>query len=77
MIADRSPNRHLAFGHGVHKCIGLHFARLELRVAFEEILTVAPEFEIAVPEEDLQWNLGIDRVVQHLPLRREPASVEA
>lgn len=67
---DRAPNRHLAFGHGVHKCIGLHFARLELKVAFEEILRVAPEFEIAVPEEQLDWKMGIERTVTSLPVRR-------
>jgi cytochrome P450 len=69
-VVDRSPNRHLAFGKGVHKCIGLHFARLELKVALEEILKVAPEFEIAVPEEELEWKVGIDRTLVHLPVRR-------
>jgi cytochrome P450 len=69
-VVDRSPNRHLAFGHGVHKCIGLHFARLELKVALEEILKVAPEFEIAVPEDQLEWKVGIDRTLVHLPVRR-------
>jgi cytochrome P450 len=37
-ILDRKPNRHLAFGGGIHRCIGLHFARLTVRVLFEEIL---------------------------------------
>lgn len=70
VVMDRHPNRHLAFGHGVHKCIGLHFARLELKVAFEEILKVAPEFEIAVPDDELEWKLGIDRTLIHLPVVR-------
>lgn len=66
----RSPNPHLAFGKGVHKCQGLHFARLELRVALEEVLAVAPDYEIAVPEEELEWKVGIDRALKSLPVRR-------
>ena len=71
---DRSQNRHLAFGHGVHKCTGLHFARLELKIAFEEILRVAPEYEIAVPEDELEWKVGIDRTLVALPVLRGPAA---
>lgn len=35
---DRSPNPQIAFGHGVHLCLGMHLARLEIRVLFEELL---------------------------------------
>jgi cytochrome P450 len=43
---DRSPNRHLAFGDGIHKCMGARFGRVELKVFLEELLTRMPDFEV-------------------------------
>jgi cytochrome P450 len=37
-ILDRKPNRHVAFGHGIHSCLGAPIARMEIRVAIEQLL---------------------------------------
>jgi cytochrome P450 len=47
---DRQRNRHLTFGGGVHRCIGSHFARLTLRVVFEQILSRFEHIEMASGE---------------------------
>jgi cytochrome P450 family 142 subfamily A polypeptide 1 len=49
-LIDREPNDHVAFGHGVHFCLGASLARLELRVMFETLLARLPDIEIATDE---------------------------
>lgn len=52
---DRQPNPHMAFGVGIHRCLGSNLARRELRVAFEEFLARFPEFSLA-PGSDPPWH---------------------
>jgi cytochrome P450 len=44
---DRTPNRHIAFGHGVHQCLGLNLARMELKALFKELLARVHPIELA------------------------------
>ena len=45
--ATRSPNRHLAFGAGAHQCLGLHMARMEMKILFNELLDRIETLELA------------------------------
>jgi cytochrome P450 len=51
----RAVNPHLAFGHGAHRCVGMHLARLELREALGVLLREAPELRLAVPADQVCW----------------------
>ena len=67
-IIDRAENRHVAFGLGIHRCIGSNLARLELRVALEEFIRRYPKFELA-NKKDVTWAQGQIRGPRNLPLR--------
>ena len=45
--ADRSPNQHLAFGYGAHMCIGMHLAKMEMRILWEELMPRLQSLEAA------------------------------
>ncbi len=62
----REVNKHLTFGGGVHRCLGSHLARLELRVALEEWHARIPDYSL--PEDTvLDYSPGL-RQIEHLPL---------
>ncbi|MCX4588458.1 cytochrome P450 [Streptomyces sp. NBC_01549] len=52
----RSPNPHVSFGDGPHVCLGAHFARLQLRVLYEEVLRALPVLRTAAPARRLVSN---------------------
>ncbi|MEV4010377.1 cytochrome P450 [Nonomuraea angiospora] len=58
----RAATGHLAFGHGIHQCLGQQLARVEMRVAFPALLTRFPTLRLAVPAEEV-------------PLRTDPAQI--
>ncbi|GAA4048177.1 cytochrome P450 [Parerythrobacter jejuensis] len=65
--AARSPNRHVAFGAGAHQCLGLHLARLEMRILFETLLDRIASFELA--GEPQRANSTFVGGLKTLPLR--------
>ena len=68
-IIDRHPNRHLAFGTGPHACLGAHLARLEMRVALQEMLHRFPDLRVAGPERLVPTPHGDLRGFWSLPAR--------
>jgi len=53
--ASRGQNQHVAFGHGIHHCLGAPLARLEGRVALERLLRRFPQVRLAVRPGELTW----------------------
>jgi cytochrome P450 len=46
VVLDRHPNRHFGFGAGIHRCLGAHLGRLEVRIALEEIHSALPGYRL-------------------------------
>ncbi|HEY8373900.1 MAG TPA: cytochrome P450 [Pseudonocardiaceae bacterium] len=66
----RPTSGHLAFGHGIHYCLGAHLARLEGEVALRDLLDAFPDLALAVPAEELRWrNSLLIRGLEELPVR--------
>jgi cytochrome P450 len=63
---DRDVNRHIAFGGGIHRCLGSHLARMELRVALREWHRRIPVYEVE-PGHTLVYTPAI-RSIEHFPM---------
>ncbi len=67
VIIDRSQNRHVAFGAGIHRCLGSNLARLELTIAIETWLRHFPDFAL-VPDGRVTWAEGAIRGPRSIPV---------
>jgi cytochrome P450 len=71
----RPAGGHLAFGHGIHYCVGAALARLEGEIAFGRLLDRFPGLELAVDESELRWRFSTAmHGLEALPLRLTPAA---
>jgi len=76
----REDRRHIAFGHGIHFCLGAPLARVEGQIAFTTLLTRFPELRLAVPPAELHWGHGdglVLRGLDELPVIPGPAGPRA
>ena len=55
----RNIKRHLAFGHGVHMCLGAPLARVEGNIAFTTLLKRMPNLQLSIPREDVSWKFKL------------------
>jgi cytochrome P450 len=66
----RTVRQHVAFGQGIHYCLGAPLARLEGQIAFSTLLRNLPELTLTVEPEQLAWRPGLElRGLQKLPVR--------
>jgi cytochrome P450 len=66
----RPPVSHLAFGHGLHRCVGAELARLELRMAYPMLVRRFPQLSLAMPADELKYrDLAIVYGLEELPVR--------
>ena len=67
-ITRADANRHVAFGKGIHVCLGAPLARVEGQVAFGTLFRRFPELRLAVPAEELRWRASFLRGFARLPV---------
>jgi pimeloyl-[acyl-carrier protein] synthase len=68
---DRQPNKHLAFGQGIHFCLGAPLARFEAKFAFEKLLSRVKNLQFGTEQLDFRESAAF-RGLHHLPLRFDP-----
>jgi cytochrome P450 len=71
----RTPNEHVALGHGEHFCLGANLARMELRVMLDEVLNRLPDLEPAGDVQRLYSNFVAG--IKHMPVRFPPRQAAA
>jgi cytochrome P450 len=67
-ITRADANRHVAFGKGIHVCLGAPLARVEGQVAFTTLFRRFPELRLAVPAEEVRWGGSFLRGFARLPI---------
>jgi cytochrome P450 len=72
LVLDEPRPGHLSFGSGVHRCMGSHLARLQIEVAFDELLSQISNIRLA-PGADPVWVPGVDNCLREVPIEYDLA----
>jgi cytochrome P450 len=67
-ISREDANRHVAFGKGIHVCLGAPLARVEGQVALETLIRRYPDLRLAIPASEIQWGGSFLRGFRQVPL---------
>ncbi|MCB1489354.1 MAG: cytochrome P450 [Bauldia sp.] len=74
LVLDRTPNRHMTFGIGAHRCLGSTLARIELRIVLDQVLDRIPDFEVSLDEVVEADTIGIVFGRRKVPITFTPGS---
>lgn len=72
-VVDRKPNRHVGFGSGIHRCLGAHVARKEMKILIEQFFARMPDYRLD-PNKEPKWHTGDTWGVKSLPVIFESSS---
>jgi cytochrome P450 len=75
VVLDRFPNKHVAWGQGLHRCVGAHMARAMIDIILTEVLTRIPDFKIDEERSRQYPNIGIVNGWAVMPATFTPAPV--
>ena len=68
-ITRTDANRHMAFGKGIHVCLGAPLARMEGQIALTTLFARYPDLRLNAPVAEIGWRAGFLRSLESLPLR--------
>jgi cytochrome P450 len=71
---ERGSTTHLAFGHGIHRCVGEHLARAEMQIVLERVLERIPDYRLAGPVE-IGSNVAFNRGPLAVPVTFSPGTL--